>query len=104
QDGDARMHPGRETTPSWTGSANTIPSDATLRNINQNNVFPTIAGSDAPAGCETRLYCSAVIARHLRRRRHARSRAARLSSRATAPCRVELSARSAKEGDAVAGT
>jgi len=62
-EGEARMQPGRDRTPAFTGSSNTRPSDATLRNISQNMYWPTAARSDcASAGC-TRPYCNVTISR-----------------------------------------
>ena len=57
------MQPGRDRTPAFTGSSNTRPADATLRNISQNMYWPTVVRSDcASAGC-TRLYCNVTISR-----------------------------------------
>jgi hypothetical protein len=58
QDGEATTQPGREMTPAFTGSAKTIPSEATFRNISQNMNRAVVVRSVCATSGRTRLYSS----------------------------------------------
>ena len=60
-EGEASTHPGSDNTPALTGSSNTNPSDATLRNISQNMYGATVVRSDCATAGRTTLYCNALI-------------------------------------------
>jgi hypothetical protein len=56
QDGEASTQPGLETTPAFTGSSKTWPSEATFRNISQNMYRAAVVRSAWATW--TRLYSS----------------------------------------------
>ena len=60
-DGEASTHPGCDKTPVFTGSSNTKPSEAMLRNISQNMYGAIAVRFDCASAGRTRLYCNVPI-------------------------------------------
>ena len=64
QEGEARTQPGWDRTPVFTGSSNTKPSEAMLRNISQNMYGAIVVRSDCATAGRTWLYCNVPMQNH----------------------------------------